>query len=145
MVNGHRVFLAGSSFTRAFRNFLILSALVGIAASGYSMGAAVAIQFLVMIVDTCLGLLMIWKNPAATLQIVSRVLAGYAALSIATALCNAPEIMKWQGDVRALQAGTVYFFILGAVELSGLHLQVIPRNRVKIWNWLYGWVGKSYP
>jgi hypothetical protein len=139
------LFLSGNSFTRAFRNLLIVTALIGITASAYSMAAAVAVQFLVMLLITCLGLLMSWKNPAATLQVVSRSLAAYAALCIAILLCDAPEIMKWQGDARALQAGNVYFFILGAVELTGLHLQVIPRNRVMIWTKLYGMVGKSYP
>ena len=68
-----------------------------------------------------------------------------AALASAMLLCDAPEIMKWEGDARVLQAGNVYFFILGAVELSGLHLQYIPRNRVMIWTKLYGMVGKTYP
>ena len=140
------VFLSGNAFWRAIRNFQIVTAMIAITVSAYSTGgAAVAIQFLAMILITCLGLLMSWKNPAASLQVVSRCVVAYAAMTSAMLLCDAPETMKWEGDVRVLQAGSVYFFILGAVELSGLHLRYIPRNRVMIWTKLYGIVGKTYP
>ena len=140
------LFLSGSSAWRTVRNFQVVAVMIGITAAAYAMGAAEAIQFLAMILFTCLGLLMSWRNPAATLQVVSRCVAAYAALAIAAVLCNTPqEINKWAADARVLQAGSVYFFIIAAVELSGLHLQYVPRNRVMIWTKLYGMVGKPYP
>jgi len=140
------VFLSGSSFLLVFRNLQIVTVMIGLTAVAYSMGAAVAIQFLAMILITFTGLLMSWKNPAAALQVGSRLVAAYAALAIAAWLGGTPdEIVKWEGDARVLRAGTVYFFILGATELSGLHLRYVPRNRAVILNKLYGMVGKTYP
>jgi hypothetical protein len=140
------LFLSGGRFLRAFRNYQIGLAFAVTAMVSFALGVAAALQFIAMTVVTYLGLFMSWNHPSVLLQAASRWAVAYAALALAASMFHAPEsITNWRGDPRVLDAGTLYFFLIAAVELSGLHLRIVPRYRVLVMTKLYGMVGKAYP
>ena len=136
----------GIPFMRALRNYQIGLVFVVTALLSFAFGVAAALQFIAMTVITYLGLFMSWKQPSVRLQFVSRWLVAYAALALAVSMFHTPEnLAKWRGELSVLDAGTLYFFLIGAVELAGVHLRTVPRYRVRILTFLYGIVGKTYP
>jgi hypothetical protein len=139
-------FLSGGPFLRRMRNWQMLIVFAACAGAAYAVGASEALQFLVMAAVTFFGLLLSWKQPSALMQAASRWAVAYAALALAASMFHTPEsITNWRGDPRVLDAGTLYFFLIAAVELSGLHLRIVPRYRVLVMTKLYGMVGKAYP
>lgn len=78
---------------------------------------------------TYLGLFLNWRSESAKLQLGARWAVGFVAFLVANGIFGTPKnVGEWAGLAPVVRAGALYFLALGAVELSGLYLRVIPRN-----------------
>ncbi len=88
-------------------------------------------------VSTYLGLFLNWRSPSAQLQLGVRWLLGTVIFVAAIIACGAPKrVNAWANSSAVLYAGTLYFFALAAVELSGFHLRYIPPRAQRLIAWL---------
>jgi hypothetical protein len=106
-------------------------------AMAISQGLQYFLVFFGLTFVTYLGLFMNWRSESALLQLGARWAIGFVVFLVALGVFGTPKsVNEWTGKASVIRAGAAYFFVLAALELSGLYLRVIPRNAARLRQWV---------